>query len=194
GNQEGITIELTPLGSRSLLGMPAGELWDWSLELSEVVGATGDELWERLQHASGWEERFGICDRLLVRLARDDGPAPEMGRAWDLLVASRGGMPVGEIAREVGYSRQHLGQRFRSEFGLSPKLAARILRFDQARRMLAAVAPSVSIAQVAITCGYYDQAHLNRDFADLGGCTPTQLRDDFPAPPDEASTRLFSVH
>ena len=49
GNQEGVAIELTPLGSRMLLAMPAREIWDLSLELSEVVGAAGDELWERLQ-------------------------------------------------------------------------------------------------------------------------------------------------
>src|SRR5262245_38099600 len=51
GNQEGIAIELTPLGSRVLFGMPARELWDLSLELSEVVGGVGTELWERLQPA-----------------------------------------------------------------------------------------------------------------------------------------------
>lgn len=39
GNQEGVAIELTPLGSRALLGLPAAELWESSLELSDAVGA-----------------------------------------------------------------------------------------------------------------------------------------------------------
>lgn len=48
GSQEGVLIEMTPLGCRALLWMPAAVLWDQSFELSDVIGPIGDELWERL--------------------------------------------------------------------------------------------------------------------------------------------------
>jgi len=50
--------------------------------------------------------------------------------------------------------------------------AAGILRFDHAVELLAGPAPR-SLAAVALACGYYDQAHLNRDFRRFAGCTPT---------------------
>ena len=49
---------------------------------------------------------------------------------------------------------------------------ARVARFRRAERLLRAPAHR-SIAAVALTCGYYDQAHLNRDFRELAGCPPT---------------------
>jgi AraC-like DNA-binding protein len=50
-----------------------------------------------------------------------------------------------------------------------------VIRFERARRMLQSVPPHISIAQVAATCGYYDQSHLTNEFTELAGCTPTQL-------------------
>jgi AraC-like DNA-binding protein len=176
GHQEGVEIELTPVGCRSLLGLPAGALWNTSVELDDVVGPIGAELWERLQPTLTWDERFAVCDEVLRRLVPGGGglgrPRAEVCRSWDLLVASRGGATVADLAREVGWSRPHLTRRFRDEFGLSPKLAGRVVRFERARRLLQATPPGVSIAQVAATCGYYDQAHLTRDFVDLAGCPP----------------------
>ncbi len=54
--------------------------------------------------------------------------------------------------------------------------------------MLQACPPFVTIAQVAAACGYYDQAHLNRDFAELAACTPTAwLAEELPSFQDDAA-------
>lgn len=175
GHQEGVAIELTPLGSRALTGRPAAELWDLSVELSEVAGSAAVELWERLQVAPTWTERFAHCDRVLSGLLRERSVAPPLRYCWESLVASGGGTTVRELAAAVGWSRQHLTRRFRDEFGTSPKVAARIVRFERARRMLLTRRRPVPLSQLALACGYYDQAHLNREFARLAGCTPEQL-------------------
>jgi transcriptional regulator GlxA family with amidase domain len=60
------------------------------------------------------------------------------------------------LADEVGWSRRHLSQRFSDEFGIGPMQAARLLRFGRARKLV--VAGSRSLAEVAIDCGYADQA------------------------------------
>jgi len=182
GFQEGVAFELTPLGCRSLLGLPAREIWNASLELEELAGPIGVELWERLQLAPGWPERFAICDEVLARLATDRRVEPALDRSWRLLTESAGTVAVADLARTVGWTRQHFARRFVGEFGLSPKLAARVVRFDRARRMLQA--PFLSIAQVAHACGYYDQAHLTRDFRELAGVSPARLLDDLPSVQD----------
>lgn len=183
GNQEGVAVDLTPLGSRALFGMPARVLWNASLELEEVAGAAGRELWERLQEAAGWEERFAAVDDVLCRLLRDDPLEPALRRSWQLVTSSGSAVPVAEIARTIGWTRQHFARRFADEFGLSPKLAARLVRFDRARRILQRTPSFVSIAQVAAVCGYYDQAHLTRDFVEFADCPPGRLlaEEDLPS-------------
>lgn len=175
GHGEGVAIELTPLGARTLFGVPARELWDTSVELTDVAGTVGSELWERLQAAPTWTERFTVCDDVLSRLAAHPSPPRDLMACWHALVASAGTVPIGELAAAGGCSRQHLTRRFRHEFGLSPKLAARIIRFDRARNMLTKVPSYVTIGQVAAVCGYADHAHLIRDVQTFAGCTPTEL-------------------
>jgi AraC-like DNA-binding protein len=183
GNQEGVAVQLTPLGSRALFGMPARALWNMSGELEDVVGGPAIELWERVQLARDWEERFAVCNDVFCRLVRDDDLEPAMRRSWQLLVGSAGATPVAQLAGTIGWTRQHFARRFADEFGLSPKLAARVVRFDRARRMLET--PFLSIAQVAYACGYYDQAHLTREFTELAGVPPGRLLEgDLPSVQD----------
>ncbi|WP_327110038.1 helix-turn-helix domain-containing protein [Nocardia sp. NBC_01730] len=186
GHQEGVAVELTPLGCRTLFGMPAAALWDTSVEFADVDGPAGLELWERVQHAPTWPERFAACDRVLsARADQNRIVGPELTWAWRTMVRSGGGISVGPLAEEIGWSRQHLTRRFNQEFGVSPKLAARITRFERARRMLEHAPSFVTIAQVAAACGYYDQAHLDRDFAEFAGTSPTKwLAEEIPSVQD----------
>ena len=186
GSSEGVALELTPIGCRALFGMPGSELWNTSLELDDLAGPVGAELWERLQLAPTWADRFAACDHVLDRLLTGDSVEPALARSWQLLAASAGTRPVSEIAATIGWTRQHFARRFAGEFGLSPKLAARVVRFDRARRVLQV--PFLSIAQVALACGYYDQAHLTRDFTELAGVPPHLFGDrllDLPSVQDD---------
>jgi AraC-like DNA-binding protein len=185
--QEGVVIELTPLGSRALLGPPAAALRDLAVEMSEVVGPVGAELWERLQGRAPWAARFGVCDEVLARMLTGRTVDETLGGAWGMLVASRGTVPVGRLAAACGWSRQHLGRRFRDELGMGPKLAARIVRFERARRLLLDARRRRPLAELALDCGYFDQAHLDRDFRRLAGCPPTTLvAEEVPFFQDEA--------
>lgn len=175
GTQEGVAIELSPLGCRALLGVHAGPLWDLSVESSAVIGRAGDELWERLQPPAPWSRRFAVCDEILTRRLTDERVPPALAHCWERIVSSGGQTPIGQLAAEVGYSRQHLARRFRSEFGLGPKLAARVVRFERAQRALRSGPTAPSLAEVAARCGYADQAHLWRDFNELAGCSPSEL-------------------
>jgi AraC-like DNA-binding protein len=183
GHQEGIAIELTPHGFRRLFGRPARDLWNTSVELADVVGPLGAELRERVAVATSWTERFAACDAVLSRLVVDHEPAVELQRCWDLLVTSGGQVPIDALATDVGWSRQHLRRRFVDEFGLPPKLAARVIRFERACRTLRR--GGATIADVAAACGYYDQSHLDRDFREFTGASPSRLlTEDLPSVQD----------
>jgi AraC-like DNA-binding protein len=104
------------------------------------------------------------------------GPAASRDLTWacERLQASAGQIRIDALATELGCSRKHLTIRFHREFGLPPKLFARILRFDHAVRRLRADRVS-SWVDLAATCGYSDQAHMVRDFRSFAGSSPTSL-------------------
>jgi AraC-like DNA-binding protein len=174
GDQHGIQVNLTPLGARRLLGLPMGQLARRVVALEDVIGG-GEELVERLHDAGGWQARFKLLDALLVR--RLDAAPPvdaRLERAWACLQASDGAVEIAALACHVGWSRRHLAARFHAEVGLTPKTVARILRFEYVTRTLRA-SGGHGLADVAYASGYADQAHLNRDFRELAGTTPTDF-------------------
>jgi len=194
GAQSGIQVALRPFGARALLGLPAGELAETDLPADAVLGAACAELRARAVAAPGWPERFAALDDVLLRLMTHAGPgpqaAPEVRWAWHKLLASGGALRITDVAAETGWSARHLTSRFRTEIGLTPKAAARVIRFDRARHLLirhaAAAGPEAGpanghrLADLAAACGYFDQAHLAREFRALAGCPPSQwLSEEF---------------
>jgi AraC-like DNA-binding protein len=150
-----------------------------------VLGGVCAESRARAVAAPGWPERFAVLDEILLRLmaatpnaATAPVAAPEVRFAWRELLASGGAVRVSELAAETGWSGRHLTSRFRGEIGLTPKAAARVIRFDRARHLLicraAGDTDGYRLADLAATCGYFDQAHLAREFRALAGCPPSQ--------------------
>jgi AraC-like DNA-binding protein len=180
GRQSGIQLGLSPLGSRALLGLPAAELVGIDVHGHDVLGGFAIEVRERLQAATTWDDRFAILERALLSRVRDAderaGIGGEVRHAWHRLLRSGGTTPVADLAAETGWSERHLRARFRAEIGLAPKAAARVIRFDRARRILqrrAVRGEPLRLAELAATCGYFDQPHLDREFGSLAGCPPT---------------------
>jgi AraC-like DNA-binding protein len=191
GRQSGIQLGVTPLGARALLGVPAGALAALDLEGDEVIDGFAAELQDRVRAAGTWAERFAVLDALLAARAgirtgpmdARDSIAPEVAYAWRALIAARGAVSVAGLARETGWSSRHLDHRFRAEIGLTPKAAARVVRFDRARRMLmrrVSGGGPPALADLAAAGGYYDQAHLAREFRGLAGVPPSRwLAEEF---------------
>ena len=172
GPQRGIQLDLTPLGAYTLLGVPLDTLTNTAVELPDLLGRDARTLLERLAATPSWGERFDLLDACLLRRL-DTGPVPdpEVARAWRLLNRDVT-MTVADLAADVGWSRRHLTDRFRAQTGLTPKVMARVLRFRRAVDLLSGGARP---AEAATAAGYYDQAHLNREFRALAGCTPREL-------------------
>jgi AraC-like DNA-binding protein len=186
GAQSGIQVALRPLGARALLGLPAGELAALDLPAEAVLGGVCAELRDRVRSAAGWPERFAVLDEILLRRAADadvDPKTPEVSWAWHELLREGGATRVSELAAGTGWSERHLTSRFRAEIGLAPKAAARVVRFDRARKLLVrklTAGGDYLLADLAADCGYFDQAHLAREFRALAGCPPSQwLAEEF---------------
>ncbi len=185
GYQHGIQLAMTPAGARALFGIPAGELGSWIVDLSDLLGADSRRVRERIGATPQWRTRFDILDEvLLARAAAADPRRWEMdanlARAWRLLTDPAHPLSVEDVARDIGWSRRYLATRFSTEFGITPKEADRLTRFQSSHRMLRR--PGAGIAEVAAVAGYYDQAHMAREWRSLAGCSPSvwRAREVFP--------------
>lgn len=187
---------MSPLASRALFGVPAGELAGADVAADLVLGRVAGELQARVAEASSWSQRFAILDRVLSKQAGDRPLPPRPVReAWRLLLASGGTVSIAALAHEVGWSERQLSKQFGREIGLSPMLAARVIRFHHARNAIAARAGSV--AEAAAKCGYADQSHLHREFRQFAGVPPsTWLDEEFRTykPPSFPRRRLVTMN
>ncbi|WP_394817741.1 helix-turn-helix domain-containing protein [Streptomyces doebereineriae] len=174
GGQEAIRVEFTPLGAYRLFGLPMSELTNLAVGIRDVLGPEAGVLVERMAATPDWAARFDLLDAaLLARLEHGPQPTPEVGHAWQLLAGSAGAVPIARIAAEVGWSQGYLTRRFTQQIGLTPKTSARVLRFRHAVALLGRGA--TSLTEISMACGFYDQAHLNREFRAIAGTTPGQM-------------------
>jgi AraC-like DNA-binding protein len=174
GSARGVQVNLEPTALRRLTGIPGAELCERTVALEDLFGREAALLAERLHGLPDPAARFAALDRELLRRlgAARPHPHPDVERAWSLLRASGGRMPIEELARRLGCSRRHLARRFAQDVGASPKQAARLMRFEAARRRLR---EGGGLARIAAQCGYADQAHMAREFRELAGAPPTAV-------------------
>ena len=150
------------------LEVAARELTDRKIPVAELGRNALD-----LRHAAGRSpgEALAILENaLLRRLPSVHLPDPMVARAIALLFKPSP-HSIGALARELGRSRQHIGRMFLQHVGIGPKELARIARLQRAIAYLQRC-PSQSLADAAARLGYFDQAHLARDFRLLAGATP----------------------
>jgi AraC-like DNA-binding protein len=171
GGAECMQVDFTPLGAYRFFGGTVVDLAARMVDIGDVLGREGRQLRERLGATDGWQNRFDLVEDFVAGRA-NHLPSPEIEYAYRRLARSTGGARIAALASEIGWSRKHLVDRFRSELGLAPKPIARMMRFHHASRLARGGACS-GWAGIAAESGYADQAHLVREFSTLAGETPT---------------------
>lgn len=167
-----IGIRFRAGGAWPFLGVPLREFSGQVMELDSVLGPEISELRDRLKEATSDDARFDLVEGWLQQRIRKRTP-PTRAVNYALGVIQRGAdeMRIGRMAVEIGISHKHLLREFDRCVGLTPKTFARLCAFQ---RVIQSVGqkPKVEWADTAAKCGYYDQAHLIREFRAFSGLTP----------------------
>jgi AraC-like DNA-binding protein len=181
-------VSFKPGGAFPFLPMPAGELQNVNVPIEAVWGRRAHAVCESLLEARGPAQKFQVMERALLAAARkgfDRHRAVRYGvRALADATRSRS---VASVVDDVGMSQRAFIQIFRQQVGVTPKAFARVRRFQH---VLAQVEPLTAVdwTEVALSCGYFDQAHFVHDFREFSGVTPSMyLRD-------RASRNHIAVH
>lgn len=168
-------VAFNPLGARAWLGIPAWRLSHQVNELDALIGVGARQLRERLLNEPNIGRRLLQVEAWLrQRRALQRAQPSAVQWAVQRLEASRGQLPIDDLARSLGYSRKYLARLFLDHVGLSAKALARLHRFNDALAMLRQV-ERVPWVELAARCGYYDQSHLIRDFHEFSGFAPGEF-------------------
>jgi AraC-like DNA-binding protein len=171
GAGECLQVRLSPVVAARILDTSA--LVGTHTGLEDVLGPEARRLGAMLRSAASWEERFAVMFRFLGgRLETRRMVDREVAYVWQQLSLRHGRPDIHTLAEETGWSRQRLWSRFRTQLGISPKHAARLVRLDRAARLLSTGARP---AEVAVRAGYADQSHLNREARTIMGTTPVDI-------------------
>lgn len=164
-------VRLTPLGASRLLGVPMADVTNKVIDFEAVVGRATQGLFEVLRNCASPAERFARIESFLFWRFKQSETPPAIDYAWRKIVESDGASRILDLAQDIGWSRKHLREQFLQHIGMTPKTAARLVRFNAAIQRIG-FQNRVEWAQVAQFCGYSDQAHFARDFRDFAGDTP----------------------
>jgi methylphosphotriester-DNA--protein-cysteine methyltransferase len=171
GRVEVFTVHFRPTGLHRLLRTSMDCLTNVAVAAEHLFPRREvDELHQRLHVAPSLAHRAAIMDAaLLARLE----PAPHdiFAAAAERLRATHGAAPLRDLAVESGLSPRQFRRAFKARVGVSPKLYSRILRLNAAIDEKRA-RPATSWTQIAHQFGWFDQAHLDKDFVDLAGASP----------------------
>jgi len=166
-----VGVHFRPGQAAAVLGLPPGELMDRHVDLEALWGRQARELRERLCEAATMPERFAILEAALV--ARLDASRVHPAVTYALARLGHPDARVVAIAKQLGLSQRRLIELFTATVGITPKRFGRVMRFQRATEL--AHTTTFDWTRVAHTCGYYDQAHLIRDFHELAEMTPREL-------------------
>ncbi|GHF44053.1 AraC-like DNA-binding protein [Deinococcus metalli] len=164
-----LVAELYPWGARQLLAWSpdtAPEALDAALSAS----AWGREVVALVRQGEWTAARGALEAHLRSVTARQGEPGAGVvaaRRIYDSLGAAR----VADLAEELNVSPRTLERQFAQQVGVSPKTLARVVRFDEANTRIR-TDPSVPMAELTFDLGFFDQAHLIREFRALSSLTP----------------------
>jgi AraC-like DNA-binding protein len=170
-------VTFRPGGAFPFLGLPAGELQDSNASLSDLWGRrAASDLREQLLAACSPQAKFKILERTF--LGRINSLLEPTHSAVSFAVENfrqRPQRPISSVTDQIGLSDRRFIQLFSQQVGLTPKLFCRVQRFQQVLRNITTLAAGSVIdwPQIALTCGYFDQAHFIHDFRAFSGINPT---------------------
>ena len=173
GIVELIGIRFHPGGTSPFFRFSLAEITDQVVELGSIAASLERELLAASTHLRTTPARVTAIEQLLLKRALSSKHDSSIVGVAEKIVDAAGVVSVDVLAGEAGISTRQLERRFLREVGIGPKLLSRILRFQQVFRAVEAC--EGEWAPVAIECGYYDQAHLIRDFNQFARQTPAVL-------------------
>lgn len=172
-----IEIPLSPCIAHRLFRGTTAEFATEVVALEDIWGQDANSLTAQMSEQPSWLQRFALIDQVLMeKIAQSNRRVrPEIRWAWNQLKSQGGCLPIRQLAKAIGWSERHFAKCFREDIGITPKAAARQIRFTQAHHLLM-TEEEQPLSEIALTCGYSDQSHFTREFHAFSGSSPKMFQ------------------
>lgn len=168
-----LLINFHPGAAAAFFHEPLHELFDLSLSARDLKNGKGlPELTERLAETPGKNGQLALVEATLSAKLLKKETDPLIAAAIASIRSAGGNLRIADLSKELYISRDALEKRFRQNTGTTPKHFSSILRLRQA---VDGHTQSKSLTDLAISAGYYDQAHFIREFRRFTGRSPKQF-------------------
>jgi AraC-like DNA-binding protein len=160
---------------KSLFGFEAAELTGARLDLDLFRPAKEARLKDRLLNAAARSERVDLMQSFVRDLVSRQSSAGKSAASFATraILESDGSIALGSVQERLGTTERSLQRIFDAEVGVSPRLFARICRFQSAFRRLNEGRFS-ALGDLAHDAGYADQSHFIRAFKEFTGMGPKE--------------------
>ena len=172
-NTANLIVAFAPGAAAAFFLEPVNELYDQTVPVDWLKNAAAfTTLAEKIAETPTKKDQLTLVEEALLAKLIKPAPDPVVTAAVNAIKQTCGNTKIAALAKELYISRDALEKRFRASTGTSPKHFSSILRL---RRAIAAHEPGKSLTDIALTAGYYDQAHFIRDFRAFTGQPPKQF-------------------
>ena len=191
GNLNMIVVVLAPYALFTHFRTAAYELNDQTIPLGDLFGKEGGNLQNRIFEAPTTDAAVDIIEDFLFKyIAPLNQCITEFRMAMNLIYQHRGMISIEDLLKTVQITERQLERKFLEHIGSSPKRFADTIKFQHFLKMLQKQSPKEKIAGLIYESGYYDHAHLNRNFRKMTGFTPAQYKDT----PQMLAINLMPLH
>ena len=166
-----VGVRFHPGMGTAALSVPGDRVTDEIMPLEDLWGSRAKELLDRLAGASSLEQSARMFEAAVPSI--QNSTCVERALAW--MAGHRGSVSIDEVAHQAGFSARQFRRVCLEQTGLTPKFLARVLRFRHALSRVHHFPGQ--FAELALDCGYYDQAHFINEFRRLSGRTPSSCPD-----------------
>lgn len=169
-------IRFRPAGFTAFTKIPIYEFTDRRINLFLVESLFDESFYAELPSKETAEERIQYIESYFIRnLKNIFQPESQIVYAVGLIRQTKGQLSLAEVASKSCLSLRHFERKFKATIGISPKTFSKITKFKHTISYLEKYS-NANLLDVAINCGYYDQAHLIKDFKSLSGNAPSHFK------------------
>ena len=171
-----IFIRFLPGMGYALLNYDANRITNKAIRLDDKKSlAGGDQILSILEREMLLSERIRLISKVIRINMRGEGHKYLIKYCTERIFQAQGNIRVDELAEETGFTARHIGKMFERCVGVSPKLYSQIIRLQVSMNRILEDRDKL-LVEIAMDCGFFDHAHMNRTYKKLIRCSSGEFR------------------